>query len=124
MNILFYAGGSVAEALQRVIDKPTFAIEVYRTIADLKDRFRYPLDDPTIAVLVAHTRQCLEELLSIRNLLGNVRIILLLPDREPETVARGHDLHARFLTYLDGDPGEVAMVLSRMAERAGAMPRR
>lgn len=118
MNILFYAGGGTAEPFHKAIAAPSFAIEVYQTVGELRERLRYPLDDPTIAVLVAPTRESLEELVAIRNLFADVRIIMVLPDTAPETVAKGHDLHARFLTFSDSDPNEVALVLNRMTEKA------
>jgi hypothetical protein len=92
-------------------------MEVYRDVVDLIDRLRHPFNDPTIAVLVADSRECLRELLVLRHLFRNFRIILILPDRKPETVSKGHDLRARFLTYIDSDPVEVALVLSKMAEQ-------
>lgn len=118
MNILFYAKNRSGEVIQQLIERASPAVEVFRTLEDLTTRLHSPLDDPTVAVLVAHTREGLEELLVIRNLFSRVWIILILPDREPETVAMGHALRARFLTYLDGDPLEVGLVLGRMWERA------
>lgn len=120
MNILFYARKGVAESIQKLIEKASFEVEIHRTIRDLKERLRRPLSDRTIAILAAHTLEDLKELLVIRNLLSNVRIILVLPDRESETVAAGHNMHARFLTYLDGNPAEVVLVLNRMSEWAKA----
>ncbi len=118
MDILFYARNGVAESIQKLIESPSFEVEIHRTIRDLEERLRRPLNDPTIAILVADTREALKELIVIRSLLSNVRMILVLPDRETETVATGHSMHARFLTYLDSNPVEVELVLNRMAERA------
>jgi hypothetical protein len=117
MNILFYAGNGAGKELQETIETLSLDMEVYRNLANLLERLRHPLNDPTIAVLVADSRERLEELLVLRHLFRNVRVILVLPDRESGTISKGHDLHARFLTYIDSDPVEVALVLSKIAEQ-------
>lgn len=118
MSILFYAREGAAEELQGNIEKLPLDMEVYRNMAKLKERFRYPLDDPAIAVLVADSREGLKELLLLRHLLRNISTILVLPDRDPTTVSKGHEMHSRFLTHIDSDPVEVALVLSKMVEKA------
>ncbi|MCD6199973.1 MAG: hypothetical protein J7K15_15635, partial [Deltaproteobacteria bacterium] len=51
---------------------------------------------------------------SVRDLIWDLRLILILPDREAGTIAKGHILRPRFLTYLDSDFTEVAAVLKKM----------
>jgi hypothetical protein len=48
-----------------------------------------------------------------------MRIILVLPDRDDETVAMGHRLRPRMVSYNDGDYLDVAAVLIRMNEKRG-----
>ena len=60
------------------------------------------------------SREDLVDLLSIRNLLDDLRVILLLPNREKETINKGHTLRPRFLTYADSNLLNVAAVLSKM----------
>ena len=69
-----------------------------------------------IAVLLAASHKELQELLSIKELLQHIRIILLLPDHENETIANGHKLYPRFLSYCDGNLDDVAAVLSKMIQ--------
>lgn len=120
MNILFYARDGAAAGIQEAVETVSLETEVYRDTVSLMERLRHPLDDPAIAVLVADSTEDLGELLVLRHLFRNVRIILVLPDSEPRTISKGHDLHARFLTYIDSDPVEVALVLRKMVERAKA----
>lgn len=120
MNIIYYARNGAAEKLEETIGRLSLDMEVYRNVVSLLERLRRPLDDPTIAVLVADSRECLEELLVLRHLFHRVRTILVLPDRESGTISKGHDLHARFLSFMDNDPGEVALVLEKMAGNAKA----
>jgi hypothetical protein len=93
---------------------PAGEIEIYQTINSLSRRLRQPRYDLAVAVLLASSKQDLLELLSIRHLLDDLRVILLLPDREKDTIAKGHTLRPRFLTYADSDLLDVAVVLSKM----------
>ncbi len=77
----------------------------------------------TLLVLFIVDREALDEMLSIKGVLRQHKIILILPDSEPKTVSKGHSLYPRFVAYLDGDLGHVALVLAKMAaqrqQRAG-----
>ncbi len=118
MRVLFYTttADGVAQRLQRVIEGlvPKENTEIHRTIDSLSNRLRRPRYDLAVAVLLAASREDLLELLSIRDLLDGIRIILVLPDREDGTIAKGHRLYPRFLTYSDSDLLDVAAVLSKM----------
>lgn len=118
MNTLLYAaaGNGAGERLRMVIEAivPAGEIEIYQTINSLSRRLRQPRYDLAVAVLLASSKQDLLELLSIRHLLDDLRVILLLPDREKDTIAKGHTLRPRFLTYADSDLLDVAVVLSKM----------
>jgi len=54
----------------------------------------------------------------MRDFLEDVRLILILADSSAETVARGHLLRPRFLTYTDHDMSEVSSVLGKMIKKA------
>jgi hypothetical protein len=95
-------------------------LEIYRTIESLSHRLCRPEKGLTAAVLFTTSKQELLEILSIKNLLFNVRIILVLPDREEDTITKGHSLRPRFLTYIDSDFGDIAAVLSKMLRDNGA----
>ena len=118
MNMLFYRPGTNAtgKELQSLIEAqvPQVKTDIYRTMDSLSRRLRQPGREWDAAVLLAATREDLSDILSIRKLLGDVRIILILPDREEHTVAEGHRLRPRFLTYTDSDLGEVTSVLKKM----------
>lgn len=121
--ILVYYGtvtDGAGEHLQRVIEElvPEAELEVYGTIGELARRLRQPVGDVTMAVLLAATREDLSQILSICDLLCYVRIILIVPDREEGTVAKGHTLYPRFLTYADSDFLDVAAVLGKVLRRS------
>jgi hypothetical protein len=107
--------------LKRVV--PGEQIEVCRTIEELSGRLRMATYDSAIAVLLASDSQDLRDILLVRPILSNVRTLLILPDRENNTIALGHSLRPRFIAYKDGDWYETASVLGKMLEAAGAPKR-
>ncbi|OPY69748.1 MAG: hypothetical protein A4E57_00998 [Syntrophorhabdaceae bacterium PtaU1.Bin034] len=116
MNVLFYSTGEPGERLQRVIQDlvPKEKLEVYKTFESFSERLRKPMDDIPVAVILAASEDDLLTILSISHLLYDVRFILILPDREDPTVAIGHSLRPRFLSYTDSDFREVTAVLGKM----------
>ena len=103
--------------LNRLIDTFTAVngLEIYREVQKLADRLREPQQESIITVLFASTKETLVDVLSIKDLLNDTRILLVLPDRQSETVAQGHMLRPRFVTYADGDFSRIAAVISKMS---------
>jgi hypothetical protein len=97
-------------------------IDILRTFRQLASRLRQPPDDPEVMVLYLPTRRHLDEIMEIAPLLERLRLIAILPDPAPETIARGHRLRPRFLTTVDRRFEDVAAVLKKMsvANRPGA----
>ena len=118
MKLFLYTTASqgVAEQVRTVLQSsvPEGGIEVYRTINDLSRRLRLPKDDPTIVVVLPASREDILDLLAIRHLFRNVRIILVVPDLEDETIALAHRLRPRFLSYIGGNFSGLATVVDRM----------
>ncbi|MEN6332381.1 MAG: hypothetical protein ABFD57_10375 [Smithella sp.] len=73
--------------------------------------------------MLAASGKELEDILSIRELLEDAKIILIVPDTDPATLARGHTLRPRFLSDCGSDFVDVAAVLGRMIERSAGMNR-
>lgn len=122
MSVLLYApiSESIREKAQNEIEKlvPAKEIETYQTKEDLSSRLCGPRKDSTVAVLIATNKKRFLEIFSLRELLGDLRIILLLPDREEDTIHKGHSLRPRFLGYAESDLGMVAPVLKKMCKSA------
>ena len=121
-NIILFVNGKCAAAgnrLRKSIESVVSCqhLEIQRSIKDLSKRLnRFPREID-LAVLFAASKDQLSELLSLRELLNDVRIILILPDRGRETISKGHLLRPRFLSYADGDLTDVIAVLSKMIVR-------
>ena len=114
------AGGRLQRVLE-VFGKQT-EIEVYRTVEGLcHGRLRHNGGSiETIAILLAAEQEDLRALLSIRDWIIDLRLILILPDREKGTISKGHLFRPRYLTYADGDFLDVAAVLAKMIAHAHA----
>ena len=123
MKLLYYfkTMGGAGKRLQDVIQSliPMLQVETYRTIKSLDRRLRQPVNGLNIAVMLTSNREDLLDLLALRDLFWNLRIILIIPDRKTETVALGHILRPRFLGYADGNFKDVEEVLKKMLERSG-----
>ncbi len=116
MNVLVYSTGKQGERLQRLIRDlvPKERLEIYDTFEGFSERLHRPMDEIPVAVILAASEEDLLTILSISHLLYDVRFILILPDREDITVAIGHSLRPRFMSYADSDFREVTAVLGKM----------
>ena len=95
---------------------PEEKIELSRTISNLALKLRQPRVEPIIAIVLATTPKELIDVLTIGELLQDIRLFLVLPDRKPDTVAKGHRLRPRFITYADNDIMESADVIKKIFE--------
>ena len=68
--------------------------------------------------MVADNRGLLQEFIKLRNLFIEARIVLVLPDHDQETVSLGHQLHPRYIGYMDGNFDDLAAVTARMVEKS------
>ena len=120
MNLLVYAAKSdgVAQHLQQVVAEivPKKNLQIYRNFNSLSYRLQQPMNGLKIAILMAGNDQDLNDFISLQDLLSELRIILILPDREPGTFAMGHKLGPRYMTYTDSDFQDVKAVLSKMID--------
>lgn len=118
MPLLVYSTktNDAEERLLRVIELllPEKKLKFYRSIDDLSARLRQPVVNPRIIILLAASRKELENILSIRELLEDAKIILIVPDTDPATLARGHTLRPRFLSDCNSDFVDVAAVVGQM----------
>lgn len=124
MKLLYYTPvlEGVGQGLQMVIETmvPKEAVEICHTIDSLTQRLRQAKNDFFIFILLAASQKDLSDIFTIRQLLSDLRLILILPDTEEDTIAKGHLLRPRFLypmpgnLYLDSDLAFVSAVLNQM----------
>lgn len=120
LKVLFYSASlrGIGKRFYRIILShiPQDRIEICRSIAALDSRLHKPLGGLTIAAFHIHGGDELEGLIARRDLLADFRTILLLPDSEEDTTARGHLLRPRFVVYGDGDLADASVVLGKMLQ--------
>jgi hypothetical protein len=105
--------------MKKVIETalPRIKGEIYPTLESLAQRLREPYDgEDKVALLVATDQKNLGDLLSLQHLFLNVPLILLVPDRTPETMALAHRLRPRYLNDVQGDFTSVIEVLRKMVK--------
>ncbi len=120
MNILFYSASlmGIGKRFFRVVVShiPQDRIEICRSMAALDSRLHKPLEGLAIAVLHIIERDELNALISRRDLLADLRIILVLPNCEESTTALAHTLRPRFVIYSAGDLPDASVVLGKMLQ--------
>ena len=121
MNILLCTingNGPASERLRKRIEGvvPTDGFRIGHGIRDLAGELRHPKAGYRIALLVARNSQELDEYLSLRDLLKltDTSVILVLPDFEKPTLAKGHKLYPRFTSHVESDFEDVAAALAKM----------
>jgi hypothetical protein len=118
MKLLLYAKRTNGDAkrLQCAIKgvTPLCQTEICRSVTSLSQRLRQRISDLTVIVLCAFEREELSEILALSDWLRDFRTILILPDRENDTIAQGLLLRPRFFSFADSDFSDVSAVLARM----------
>ncbi|MCE5249873.1 hypothetical protein LLG96_06595 [bacterium] len=119
MKILFYSKNDnqfcrkFCEMVESVI--PDCDKEVYRSIESLQNSLCRPLYyDTAIGVFFITDHHELSEIMELQALFRNIRLIVLLPDRQKETITKGHTLHPRFLSFVDNNHSEILAILEKM----------
>ena len=119
MNVLLYIScgsrpekiGLLSKIESAVLDNTVEVINGFEKLLERLKRFSHTIE---VAILFAYSKDALSNILSVKELLEDVRIILILPDRLPETISKGHLLRPRFMTYADSDLEDVKAVLIKM----------
>ena len=110
-------GGCLTEVVKSVVSETR--TEIYTTMPELAFRLRGARHDIALAILSAATQPELSDLAALGNLLLGLRLILILPDGQPGTVARALTLYPRYMSYGAGDFTDVVAVLEKMLKPVG-----
>jgi hypothetical protein len=97
-------------------------VEIFYTLDKFYRRFTRAGSSNTVTVLLPSSRKELENLVQYADLFDDQKIILVLPDHGKETIAMGHALYPRFISYTDGDLKDVAVVLRKLITHNPASP--
>jgi hypothetical protein len=118
MNLALYSGNNPAglQELKVAIEciAPEHDVTAYGNLEDLRRGLHMPLRRPKLAVLKADTRKELEGLLFLRDLLADLRIVLIVPDQDEATLSLAHRFYPRFLIHAATDPERFRAILGSM----------
>ena len=121
MSLLLYSDIAYEgfEKLKNVVKSqvPDDEIVIYHDINSLSNQFYQLRGNISIMVLVATTQNDLIELILKKHLFDDIPIILILPDRNNETISKGLKLYPRFFDYIDSNFSNVALVLNKMMKK-------
>lgn len=121
MEFLFYSSekNGVGKRIQDIIEGLVSEkkVGIYRTVENLTDRLLQLPCNLSMAVILTTTPKELEDVIMIRDLLFDIPIILILPDRNIKTSLKGQKLRPRFSSCIDSDFTDVSAVLGKMLDR-------
>ncbi len=122
MNIIYYcpvADGAFRK-LKRIIEL-IFSLEKFKILYSLKnmeDHLRSFFSDDFIIIMQISSLAEMQKVISIKELIIDHRIILILSDDDPETAFLAHTLRPRLITYRDSDFLDVVEVITRLNFKA------
>ena len=120
MSLLLYRPlqNDAAEKLQGIIESelPGEDLEIFYSTGNFSERLRQQSRSNCAVVILADSMNDLQSLFALKNLLTDIRIILVLPERSEEVIAMGYKFRPRFLSYMDSDFSDLAVVLKKIVE--------
>jgi len=126
MQLLFYASKNdenenrLDAAIRSVA--PGGKIERFVKLEDFRNRLRSIIEPNSIMVLAAVDREELLELQAYRDMLTEIFIILVLPDRQESTIKLAHLLRPRFLSQVNDDFSELNQIIAKMIQTPHGPP--
>jgi hypothetical protein len=89
-------------------------IEIYRKIDSLSRRLREPIYDIDVSIIMTPNTKELSKILLLKERLRDIKTILILPDRETNTIFLAHKLYPRYISFGDSDFKDIGEVLEKM----------
>jgi len=118
MQLLFYSSGDDqnAKRLEAAVRKviPESQIAFFKRLDDFRKRLQMPVEPDSTAVLSASNRQELQQMQALRELLPEIYVILVIPDRKKSTIELAHLLLPRFLSRIESDFTNLSQVVYKM----------
>ncbi len=126
MQLLFYSSKNdinenrLKAAIRAVA--PGGTVEQFTSLAGLRDRLRTIVEPDSIMVLAAVDRSELLKMQAFRDMLTEIFIILVLPDRQKSTIRLAHLLRPRFISQLGDDFSDLNQIVSKMISTPHGSP--
>jgi len=107
VKVLFYSSFANSEIrkIREIIGEvvPRSKLHVVNSFSVLSQILTQPKNKFHFSILIPLCKEELLMLYSLKNHFENMRLILVLPDRNRDTIRYGHLLYPRYLDFLDGD---------------------
>ena len=119
MIFLLDSSNLVAQLLEPKLHTrlPEVGLEIFSSFETFLQRLSTMREHPVIAILTTDNRGQLDQFREMQKLFVDVRIVLILPDHEPETLRLGHRLYPRFVSYKDGNFDDLVSVVARLHDK-------
>ena len=93
-------------------------VQVFNSVEGLMEWRLSNTAQKAVVVLFAEKRDELTDLLPVIELFRQVQVVLVLPDREPETIKFGYQLEPRLLSFMDSGFLIMKSAIRRMLGRS------
>lgn len=117
MEIIFHRNKNVAGDFEEAFRASFPQIAVCTSMKSLCARLRHTPAHAAIIVLTAADEKELTTLISVRYMIEDSPILLILPTKDPVMLAKAHELHPRFIGDLESGTREVIAVIHKMLTR-------
>jgi hypothetical protein len=120
MGLILYSieikesGGRLLNVIKDAL--PGYDLEIYSSIDDLTERLHQPLVDVCVAIFHAVSHSELMEIVFLADLLAEMRVVLVLPDCNPDALKKAHILRPRFIVTSQNDYKNLDSILKRMVK--------
>ncbi len=121
--ILFYASdhNRVVEIMDPMLSN--LQVKRFRSFKALAKRLRQPHCDLDIGLIAVHNAEEMAQINQVQDLLRDLRLVVILPWRDPDIIAWAHKLAPRFIGYADNGFEQVGAVLAKMVRLVRKGPR-
>ncbi|OGQ98843.1 MAG: hypothetical protein A2521_11090 [Deltaproteobacteria bacterium RIFOXYD12_FULL_57_12] len=121
MRVFYFASGSdgLTRKLRDLIESaaPDSDITRYSSVEDLAAALLREVrpDGQGVAVLLCASRAELRKMLGLTSLLADMTRIVILPDRDADTISEGLKLLPNFFSYSDGNLADIGAVFKKIS---------
>ena len=91
-------------------------VDIYKTFENFSERLSKPKKLDTIIIICPESMQDFKKLISYKNFLNNTKNILVLPDREKETLDLALLFFPRFYIFADQDFKQIGEIVKKMRQ--------
>jgi hypothetical protein len=127
MQLLLYASKNdknekrLKDAIQSASSEEM--IEHFTSLVDFRERLRSIVEPNSIMVLAVVDKTELLKMQAFRDMLTEIYIILVLPDRHKSTIKLAHLLRPRFLSLIQDDFTDLNQIVAKMIQTPHGLPK-